>query len=218
MNAADRIVPQWPAPANVRAFTTTRTRPLEAGELPEEPRKLSQRHGVAIARIETLSPDEVPIADGAVTSVRRRVCAIQTADCMPLALCDRQGAQVGVVHAGWRGMAAGVIEAGVAALGAEPASVIAWMGPTIGPAAFEVGPEVREAFCAADPMAESAFAPHVEGKFLADLYALARQRLARAGVGSVFGGGYCTFTQQDRFFSHRRGRDASRMGTYIWME
>jgi purine-nucleoside/S-methyl-5'-thioadenosine phosphorylase / adenosine deaminase len=137
---------------------------------------------------------------------------------MPLLLCDRHGSRVGAVHAGWRGMAAGVIERAVAALEAPAHDVLAWMGPTIGPQAFEVGPEVRAAFVQADRAAGSAFAPHGEGKFLADLYALARQRLARAGVAEVHGGGYCTLREDARFFSYRREPRSGRMGAFIWME
>jgi YfiH family protein len=123
-----------------------------------------------------------------------------------------------VAHAGWRGMAAGVIENTVRAMGSDPARVLAWMGPAIGPEAFEVGPEVRAAFMAADAAAENAFTPHGPGKYLADLYALARQRLASAGVSRVSGGGFCTHRESARFFSYRRVARSGRMGAFIWME
>jgi YfiH family protein len=146
-----------------------------------------------------------------------RVCAVLTADCMPLFLSDEWGTRVAVAHAGWRGMAGGVIENTVLAMGSPPAGLVAWMGPTIGPDAFEVGPEVREAFVADDPASEAAFRAHRPGKFMADLYALARRRLARAGVREVHGGGFCTFQDSARFFSYRREKRSGRMGAFIWM-
>jgi YfiH family protein len=133
-------------------------------------------------------------------------------------LCERGGQRVALAHAGWRGMAAGVIERALASLQAKPADVIAWMGPTIGPDAFEVGPEVREAFLEADDGAHDAFRSHAPGKFMADLYLLARRRLQRAGVREVHGGGFCTFHEAQRFFSYRRRKESGRMGAFIWME
>jgi len=245
MTHRDWIVPDWPAPARVRAFATTRAGGVSEGEygslnlgtgsgddparvaknrlvlrehLPEMPDWLAQRHGIHVARFGAERGAEPAVADGAVTSEPNRVCGVLTADCMQLLLCDAAGTQVGAVHAGWRGMAAGVIEAGVEALGVAPGEVLAWMGPTIGPKAFEVGPEVREAFVAVDPAAQGAFAPYNPGKYLADLYGLARQRLARAGVTRVYGGDFCTFTERDRFFSYRREKKSGRMGAFIWLE
>jgi hypothetical protein len=136
---------------------------------------------------------------------------------MPLLLCDTEGEAVAVAHAGWRGLAAGVIENAVRALGTPAEKTLAWMGPAIGPTAFEVGPEVREAFLAKDPDSESAFVSHGPGKYLADLYALARQRLAGAGVKAIFGGGFCTYTETERFFSYRRKKESGRMGAFIWI-
>lgn len=244
MSHRDWIVPDWPAPPNVRAFATTRAGGVSEGEygslnlgmssgddpervtrnravlrghLPEMPEWLVQRHGVDVVRFGASRPAEPSVADGAVSSERGRVCAVLTADCMQLLLCDDAGTQVGAVHAGWRGLAAGVAESGVRALGVDPARVIAWMGPTIGPAAFEVGPEVREAFLAADPAAAQAFAPYNPGKYLADLYVLARLRLQRAGVTRIHGGGFCTYTDRDRFFSYRREKKSGRMGAFIWL-
>lgn len=238
------IMPDWPAPGTVRAFQTTRAGGVSEGEyasfnlgtrggddsrsvarnrlllrdhLPEMPEWLAQRHGTGVARLEAAGTVEVPVADAAVTSVVGRVCAVLTADCLPLLLCDDEGTQVGAVHAGWRGMAAGVIERAVEAMDVDPARVMAWMGPAIGPKAFEVGAEVREAFIDVDAAADEAFAPHVPGKYLADLYRLARQRLARAGVARAFGGGYCTCTERNRFFSYRRVKESGRMGTFIWI-
>ncbi|QJR15488.1 peptidoglycan editing factor PgeF [Usitatibacter palustris] len=240
----DWIVPEWPAPANVRAFVTTRAGGVSEGEygtmnlglssgddrervsrnrltvvghLPEMPQWLAQHHGVTTVRLENLGAEEVPRADAAITAIPGRVCAVLTADCMPLLLCNDTGTQVAVVHAGWRGMAAGVIESAVAAMGIDTSRMLAWMGPTIGPGAFEVGPEVREAFMAVEARAAEAFAPHVPGKYLADLYTLARQRLGRCGVTQVFGGGFCTFTERERFFSYRRVKESGRLGSFIWM-
>ena len=195
-----------------------RNRAIVRGHLPAEPRWMAQVHGTDVAHLDRLEEGQVPSADAAVATAPGAVCVVLTADCMPLLLCDRHGSRVGAVHAGWRGMASGVIERAVAALGAPAQDVLAWMGPTIGPQAFEVGPEVRAAFVQVDRAAESAFAPHGDGKFLADLYALARQRLARAGVAEVHGGGYCTRREDARFFSYRRERGSGRMGAFIWLE
>jgi YfiH family protein len=239
------LVPDWPAPARVRAFVTTRDGGVSIGEyaslnlgsrsgddpanvarnrlivrsrLPAMPRWMFQEHGAEIADLDRLAEADIATADAATTSLPGRVGVVLTADCMPLFLCDEQGRRVGVAHAGWRGMSAGVIENTVRALGVDPAKLMAWMGPAIGPAAFEVGPEVREAFVAADPRAADAFVQHRPGKYLADLYALARQRLQRAGVARVFGGGFCTYREIDRFFSYRREKKSGRMGAFIWME
>jgi YfiH family protein len=237
------LVPDWPAPANVRAFVTTRAGGVSEGEyasmnlgyasgdvaervtrnreivgglLPGAPRWLRQVHGTGVLDLDATPPEETT-ADAVVTGTPRRVAEVLTADCMPLFLCDASGRRVGVAHAGWRGMAAGVIEAAVAALRVAPAEVIAWMGPTIGPDAFEVGPEVREAFLRDDPGADAAFRSHRPGKYMADLYALARRRLARAGVASVHGGGFCTYHEPQRFFSYRRVAASGRMGSFIWL-
>jgi YfiH family protein len=238
------LVPDWPAPRNVRAFVTTRAggtsegeyasmnlglhggdeprrvaanRAIVHAELPSQPVYLAQVHGDGVADIDAAIP-ELPRADAAVASKAGRVAVVLTADCMPLLLCDRAGARVAVAHAGWRGMAAGVIEQAVRALQAEPRQVMAWLGPTIGPDAFEVGPEVRDAFMATDTRAESAFRPHRPGKYMADLYALARQRLGRAGVAAIYGGGFCTYHEPGRFFSYRRVPRSGRMGAFIWKE
>lgn len=241
---ADWIVPDWPAPANVRAFVTTREGGVSEGEyasmnigascgddparvarnraiarahLPADPAWLAQVHGTDVADLDE-PLHGVPRVDAAVTRRRGRVAVVQTADCLPLLLCDRDGTCVGAAHAGWRGMSAGVIENAVAALAVAPARVVAWMGPAIGPAAFEVGPEVREAFLRHDAHAAAAFVAHRPGKYLADLYALARLRLARAGVREVHGGGWCTFRESARFFSYRRVAASGRMGAFVWME
>ena len=176
-----------------------------------------QRHGTHVEMLGSARLPEAPVADGATTRVAGRVCGVLTADCLPLLLCDLEGRQVAAVHAGWRGLAAGIVERAVATF-PDPARVLAWMGPAIGPQSFEVGPEVREVFLAADPGAGTAFAPHVPGKYLADLYALARRRLARAGVPRAWGGGYCTLRESQRFFSYRRHQASGRLGTFIWRD
>jgi YfiH family protein len=239
---SDWIVPDWDAPARVRAFVTTRSGGVSRGEyasmnlggsggdenanvarnrlivrerLPAMPRWLRQVHGTRVA---DLDDDAVAQADAAVTGSPGRVAAVLTADCMPLFLCDTGSCRVAVAHAGWRGMAAGVVESALAALGADPSRTIAWMGPAIGPEAFEVGAEVREAFVAADPGAGEAFRSHRPGKYFADLYGLARRRLERAGVAAIGGGGFCTFREDQRFFSYRREKQSGRMGAFIWIE
>jgi purine-nucleoside/S-methyl-5'-thioadenosine phosphorylase / adenosine deaminase len=239
------LVPDWNAPPHVRAFVTTRHGGVSTGAyasmnlgtrsgddpvavernrrivdnlVPSTPQWMAQVHGTSVADLDGISAAAAPTADAAVLGTRGPVGVVLTADCMPLFLCDLGGKKVGVAHAGWRGMAAGVIENTVQALGVAPADVIAWMGPTIGPAAFEVGPEVRAAFVAADTEAHAAFTTHTPGKYLADLYALARQRLARAGVSKISGGGFCTYRETDRFFSYRREQMSGRMGAFIWME
>lgn len=240
----DWIVPDWAAPRCVRAFTTTRAGGVSEGEyaalnlglssgdapgrvarnreilraaLPGDPPYLRQVHGVELADLD-LPAEGQRTADAATTTRPGVVAGVLTADCMPLLLADAAGTRVAVAHAGWRGMAAGVIERTVAAFGTAAPGVLAWMGPTIGPDAFEVGPEVRAAFVDADPGAAEAFVPGKPGKYMADLYVLARQRLARAGVRTVSGGGFCTYHEPERFFSYRRAAKSGRLGTFIWID
>jgi YfiH family protein len=162
----------------------------------------------------------VPVADAAVTATRDVVCTVRTADCLPVLFADRNARAVGVAHAGWRGLAAGVLESTLAALqalGVAPGDIVAWLGPAIGQDAFEVGDEVRRAFVAHDPVAAAAFRAGAPGKWHADLYALARQRLAARGVHDVSGGGLCTRSDDARFFSYRRTHEAGRMAALIWL-
>lgn len=236
------IVPDWPAPAHVRAVQTTRRGGVSRGPyaslnlgdhvgddaacvaanrarlgalLPAEPIWLRQVHGVAVADADSASPGSA--ADAAIARRPGRVCAVMTADCLPVLLCDRGGSVVGAVHAGWRGLCAGVIEATLAAMRVPAADVLAWLGPAIGPQAFEVGDEVRAAFLAHDAAATAAFAPHGQGKWLADIGRLARRRLAAAGVRAVSGGGQCTVADRERFFSYRRDGVTGRMATCVWL-
>ncbi len=247
-SSLDWILPDWPAPAPVGALVTTRRGGVSAGPLaelnlgrkslddaaalaenrrrlagflPSPPVWLDQVHGSAVA---TLTPQSAnlpaPIADAAVTCGRDIVCAILIADCLPVLFADREGSAVGIAHAGWRGLAAGVLEATIAALsdlGARRADLMAWLGPAIGPARFEVGADVRAAFCTGDPGAATHFTPHAPAKWHADLYGLARRRLNRGGVTRVSGGGYCTFTDEARFFSHRRDQGSGRMAAAVWL-
>ncbi len=239
------IIPDWPAPSRVRAFSTTRTggvsrppydtfnlaghvgddpasvaanraRLREALALPASPAWLRQVHGTGV--VDAAACGSEAEADGAFAAAAGIVCAVLTADCLPVLLCDRKGTAVAALHAGWRGLSAGVLEAGVRALGASPGELLAWLGPAIGPDVFEVGDEVREVFVAHDPDARAAFRPSPAGRWLADLYALARQRLAAAGVTAVYGGGWCTCNDAERFYSFRRDRDTGRMASLVWLE
>ncbi|BCB27752.1 laccase domain protein [Sulfurimicrobium lacus] len=158
-------------------------------------------------------------ADGSVARKSGVVCAVLTADCLPVLLCDRAGTVVAAAHAGWRGLADGVVEAAVAAMAVEAGEVLAWLGPAIGPQAFEVGGEVRQIFMEHDPAADSAFVPSVNaGKWLADIYLLARQRLARIGVSAVYGGDCCTYSDAERFYSYRRDGVTGRIASLVWID
>lgn len=238
----DWIVPDWPAPSGVRALVTTRSGGVSAApyatlnlgahvgdsadavaenrarlrrHLPAEPCWLEQIHGTAVADADHAGRG-VPRADAAVARQPGRVCAVLTADCLPVLLCRDDGAVVAAAHAGWRGLAAGVLEAAVAAMDGPAHRLLAWLGPAIGPQAFEVGPEVRDVFVAHDAAAAQAFAPGRGDRCFADLYRLARLRLAAAGVMRVSGGGWCTFGDAARFYSYRRDGRTGRMATLIW--
>jgi len=296
----DLVMPDWPAPASVRAFTTTRkggisreqwrslnlsrncgddrksvqkNRILLRTLLPGQPTWLKQVHGTtvldldapvvvpddegnavigagakgvaakgksaaakraAVAKAAAAVANEVidEGADAAMTATAGKVCAVLTADCLPVVFCNKAGTRVAVAHAGWRGLAAGVLEATVAAMGCKKGEVIAWMGPAIGPEAFEVGRDVYDAFCSADAENGSAENGHVENahvdntvafkphgdRWLADLYTLARLALARVGVDDVYGGEYCTLTDVERFYSYRRDGETGRMATLVWID
>jgi YfiH family protein len=182
-------------------------------ELPSSPRWLRQVHGAGVA----LEPGfDEPEADAAITSTAGRVLAILTADCLPVVFAASDGSEVAVAHAGWRGLSAGVLEATAAAMQASPDAVQAWLGPAAGPQAYEIGEEVFAAFVDRDPRAATAFAPTRPGHWRVDLYTLARQRLADAGVTRVHGGGLCTISDPRRFYSHRRDQRTGRMATLVW--
>lgn len=239
----DWIVPEWPVPARVRALITTRNGGRGSGPyasmnlgqrvdddpavvaanrgllqhfLPAEPKWLNQVHGTGVVDAESVG--EPVAADASVATTPGCVSAIMVADCLPVLFAERSGGVVAAAHAGWRGLAAGILENTVQALDVKPQDVLAYLGPAIGPAAFEVGNEVREAFMAVDPGAGYAFRPHKPDKWLADLFILARQRLVRAGVSNVYGGGQCTYSNPARFFSHRRDKVSGRMAALIWLE
>ena len=203
-------------PATRRAIAGNRDR-VQAF-LPSLPVWLDQVHGADVVDVDADTTHEHPLprADAAVTRARGVVLAVRVADCLPVLLCDRAGTAIGAAHAGWRGLAAGVIENTVAAMACEPAGIAAWLGPAIGAPAFEVGGEVRDAFIAADADSARALVPHRTGKWLADLYALACRRLARAGVEQVSGIRACTFSNPRRFFSYRRDGPTGRMGAFVW--
>ena len=182
--------------------------------LPAEPLWLDQVHG---AHVLDLDREAVAPADGAVTSRAGVVCAVLTADCLPVLLCDRAGRRIGVAHAGWRGLRAGVLPAAVRAMAVPATDLVAWLGPAIGPASYEVGADVRDPFVAQSAAAERRFERNARGRWQADLFGLARDALAAAGVRVVHGGGLCTFTGAERFFSHRREGRCGRMATLIWL-
>jgi len=236
--------PDWPAPAQVHALSTTRvggvSQPpyasLNLGQhvgddpvavtenrarlrqlLPAAPVWLNQVHGVQV--VDAAQVKGVPDADASVSRQPGVVCAVMTADCLPVLFTDRAGSVVAAAHAGWRGLLAGVLEATLDAMACPPGEVLAWLGPAISCDAFEVGAEVREAFVSQHASAASAFSPLPDGKFLADLPQLARQRLNRAGVPSThcFGGEVCTVIEREQFFSYRRDGVTGRMASAIWL-
>ena len=240
----DWLKPDWPAPDNVRAVCTTRAggvsvAPFDAlnlgdhvGDdpvavarnrqlvtellsLPSTPFWLQQVHGVKVAQ-QNVDNLGCP-ADASVSFKTNEICVVMTADCLPVLFCDRAGTRVAAAHAGWRGLCDGVLEETVRALDCDPTEILAWMGPAIGPQAFEVGDEVRAAFMTHDPKAAEAFQAIQDGKWLADIYELGRQRLAAMGVTAIYGGDFCTYTQEDLFFSFRRDQQTGRMASLIWL-
>jgi YfiH family protein len=239
--------PDWPVPESVRAVFTMRGGGVSSGpfaslnvgtqveddalavaenrrrigvsfDLPAEPAWLSQVHGSRVVRLGS-AVTAGAAADGVVTSEAGRVCAIQVADCLPVLFAARDGSVVGAAHAGWRGLAAGVVENTVAALGVPAAQLLAWIGPGIGQAHFEVGPEVRDALIgsAAAGSAAAAFIVNARGRWQCDLVALVRLRLASLGLTAVHGGRWCTFADAENFFSHRRDGRSGRMAALIWL-
>ena len=200
-----------------QAVAENRRRLKAAAGLPAEPAWLTQVHGTNVIDLDAADRRGAP-ADAAFTRRRGRVCAILTADCLPVLLAADSGDLVAAAHAGWRGLAGGVIEATVQALPVAPGQLMAWLGPAIGPRHFEVGAEVREALLAGDPGADAAFAANARGRFMADLSALARRRLAALGIDRVYGGGQCTFADENRYFSHRRDGATGRQASLIWLE
>ena len=244
---ADVLIPAWDAPGNVRAIMTTRAggvsaapfdsfnlgsrcgddpaavarnRALLRQRLPAEPAWLKQVHGAVVVDAGTRQAAQTePEADASFARAAGVVCGVLVADCMPVLLANRAGTAAAAAHAGWRGLSGGVVEAAIGAMGVPPREVVAWLGPAIGPQQFEVGSDVRDAFMHHDANAGTAFQPYQgrNGKFLCDLYVLARQRLRALGVTSISGGGYCTVSET-RFYSYRRDKTTGRMGAFIWIE
>ena len=239
----DWIVPDWAAPQRVRALITSRNGGVGTGPyasmnlglrvdddphtvaanrrllkhfLPAEPRWLEQVHGTTV--VDAQSVTHPVAADASIAKNPGCVSVVTVADCLPILFAERTGKVVAAAHAGWRGLAAGIIENTIRALETSPQNLLAYLGPAIGPSAFEVGDEVRDAFVAVDRAAINAFHPHKPGKWLADLFMLARQRLAKADVLNVYGGGLCTYSNPARFFSHRRDKVSGRMAALIWIE
>lgn len=188
--------------------------------LPSAPRWLRQVHGTLVHDLDISAGEPVmpPEADAAVTAARGVVCAVQTADCLPILLCDVTGTRVAAVHAGWRGLANGVVETALARLDISAGRLLAWLGPAIGAGVFEVGDDVRNAFVSDAVEASTCFRAHAFGKWHADLVQLARLRLQRAGITRIYGGTWCTFSDAQNFFSYRRDGVAGRMATLIWLE
>jgi YfiH family protein len=241
------IFPDWPAPPSVHAATTTRNGPgmsmspyerfnlgLRCGDtaeavmanrsalqqvlaLPTTPRWLHQVHGSNVAELGPLPTPSEPQADAAISHIQGTVLSILTADCLPVLFCAEDGSEIGAAHAGWRGLAGGVLEATIIQLSAAPTRLMAWLGPCIGAASYEVGAEVRASFVNHHPDAAACFTVTRPGHWLCDLAGLARQQLASAGVSRVYGGGFDTLTDP-RFYSYRRDGSASgRLASLIWL-
>ncbi|MGH8267980.1 MAG: peptidoglycan editing factor PgeF [Steroidobacteraceae bacterium] len=201
------------------AVTENRQRVRARLQLPADPVWLEQVHGTRVVELEGEVPAAAPApADAVITRRAGVVCAVQVADCMPVLFAARDASAVAVAHAGWRGLAAGVLQATVARLGVAPAQLSAWLGPAISARHFEVGDEVRAAFLARDPGAADAFTPNARARWQCDLVALARRELGALGVGEVCGGDWCTYADPARFFSFRRDGRCGRMAALIWLE
>jgi YfiH family protein len=238
------LAANWPAPPQIHAVQTTRRGGVSEGacaslnlgsntgddaarvaanrgilreqlQLPREPAWLRQVHGTTVVDAAHVGRD-APAADASQTAEAGVVCAVLSADCLPVLFCSEDGGWIGAAHAGWRGLAAGVLEATLGLAPLPPRRLLAWFGAAIGPANFEVGPEVRAAFVGEQPEAATAFRAGRDDRWYADLYALARLRLVRAGLTRVYGGGLCTYADAGRFHSYRREADGGRMAALIW--
>lgn len=240
------VCPDWPVPKQIKAYSSTRLGGVSEGpyaslnlgghvgddieaveanrlrfaqqiKMPNSLRWLNQVHGIQTACLPSPLLGDIA-ADASYTKEVEQVCAVMTADCLPILFCNEAGSEVAACHAGWRGLCDGVIESCVAQF-EKPDQLMAWLGPAIGANAFEVGEEVRQAFIEKNKEAESAFKPsHNQGKWLADIYLLAKQRLACLGVKQIFGGDYCTYEDDERFFSYRRDQQTGRLASVIWIE
>lgn len=243
---AHYLIPDWPAPANVKAFCSLRFDGHSQGAyasfnlgkceqnlqavltnrqqlhqelaLPQEPVWLSQVHGTRVIQADSVIEPN-PEADAAFTQTPHVVCTVLTADCLPILFCDTQGQRVAAAHAGWRGLAAGVIEATLQHLATPPEQLLVWLGPAIGPTAFEVSDEVRDQFISGDIHAAAAFQAKNPGKWLADIFQLAKLRLINCGINRIYGGQFCTYSDAARFYSYRRDQGKTgRMASLIWLD
>lgn len=239
------ILADWPAPANIKAMTTTRLNGASQGayasfnvashvadntehvaenrrllrerlSLPAEPLWLDQVHGNHVYQAD--QPNTSRQADAVTTQQIDAICAILTADCLPLLLCNQQGTEVAAIHAGWRGLASGVIDKTVECMSSTSAELMVWLGPAIGPRAFEVGPEVQQQFCVQQTDSQQAFKPSGKDRYFADIYQLARLNLARLGVRQIYGGEYCSYSDSEHFYSYRRDGQTGRMASLIWIQ
>ncbi len=231
------IFPDWPAPANIRAATTTRMSGniamhvnddpilvlqnramlMRELELPNEPLWLDQKHTTTLICADDHF-DNPPVADASYSVQPGHVCVVMTADCLPILICNKQGTLVSAIHAGWRGLANGVLLKTLEQLPAKQQDLLVWLGPGIGKEAFEVGEDVRNAFLSQNTALPEHFADFKPGKYLCDMDAIARFQLSQKNIHTSYGGGYCTYTDRDRFYSYRRDGDTGRMATLIWME
>lgn len=246
MQHPDWITPDWLAPESVASISTTRGGGFSKGSfsglnlaahvgddvqhviknrqflydtlhLPGEPCWLDQRHSTQVMELSAANGSSPVQADAVYTTAQGVVCAVLTADCLPVLFCDRTGSCIAVAHAGWRGLLNGVLENTLGALPVETSGLLCWLGPAIGPGKFEVGEELRHKFVGKDPVHEPAFQAGKAGKYLADAYQIAKNILTAKGVQAVFGGEYCTYTQSRKFFSYRRDGITGRMATLIWL-
>ena len=242
----DFIAPDWPAPDRVKALSTCRSGGVSKGgyaslnlanhvgdnesavmqnrstlvdrfQLPAKPAWLEQVHGRRVLELDEYEAPQVIQADASISRKSHAVCAVMTADCLPVLLCEEDGSAVAAVHAGWRGLLAGIVDHTVMKL-AEPEKIIAWLGPAIGPGRFEVGAEVKDAYVNQHKVMEQCFQRVDREHYLADLYALARIVLLKCGVKRIYGGEYCTYNQADQFFSYRREPITGRMASLIWLQ
>lgn len=223
------IKPNWPAPKNIKAFTTTclqsdlripanRQKLAQEFHLPAEPFWLKQEHTNIVIHLKPDTTVTEPIADAAFTTTPNLICAVLTADCVPILVCDRKGTMVAAIHAGWKGIANGIIESTIKAMATNATELIAWLGPAIGKNCFEIKDDVREIFIKHNPETQKAFTPYNNDSFLTDIYLLATQRLNSVGITTIYGGEYCTFIQKELFFSYRRdGASSGRMASIIWL-
>ena len=240
------ITPNWPAPKNIKAYSTTRLGGVSSGaysslnlgnhvndlpenmlqnrmllkqfaQLPQEPAWLEQVHSIDVVTL-----DGQPLvnnrADAAYSKKANQICTVMTADCLPVLFCTTTGDEVAAAHAGWRGLCDGILAATVQHFSQPTHQILAWLGPAIGPQQFEVGDDVRQAFLKQNPLADEAFKPYKTGKYLADIYQLARQRLHALGITQIYGGDRCTFSEAEHFFSYRRDNVTGRMASLIWIE